>query len=325
MLRTFIRLAILTIGVTFPALSARAAVVALQGETNGNQGTLDFDYNYAAAYPAQITVNAGASSTVVFSGAALQPGWGNALSMQGTYLNFSTAWNNYPYTGTNGPTYCLVTNGLFTNGLGYYAPPPVGIGQRPMPTWRPAPPLRCPPGKFFYVVEEGAGLGDRVRRLPCTGREKVSDAIGQIGGLSQISGTKMWIARPSPTDRDKGTILAVNWEDISRHNDDATNYPLLPGDRLVVQGDASHERNNSVSMKAAGTERVMGIASLIASTVHGIRATPGGVAAVKQLVQTSLFDDDPQVKRIVEETIRVCEEEGKKAAAKPAETPKPGQ
>ena len=46
---------------------------------------------------------------------------------------------------------------------------------------------------------------------------------------------------------------------------------------------------------------------------------------MKQLVEKGVFEDDPQVKRVVEETIRACEEEGKKAGSKPATEVKPGR
>ena len=38
--------------------------------------------------------------------------------------------------------------------------------------------------KFYYVVTEGAGLGDQIQRVPITGNETVLDAITQIGGLA---------------------------------------------------------------------------------------------------------------------------------------------
>ena len=52
--------------------------------------------------------------------------------------------------------------------------------------------------KVYYVITQGAGLGDSVRRLPVTGNETVLDAVSQVNGLSQVSSKKMWIARPAP-------------------------------------------------------------------------------------------------------------------------------
>ena len=52
--------------------------------------------------------------------------------------------------------------------------------------------------KVYYVITQGAGMGDNLRRFPITGNETVLDAISQINGLSQLSSTKIWIARPAP-------------------------------------------------------------------------------------------------------------------------------
>ena len=54
--------------------------------------------------------------------------------------------------------------------------------------------------KFYYVVTEGAGLGDQIQRVPITGNETVLDAITQVGGLSRISSKTIWVARPAPAD-----------------------------------------------------------------------------------------------------------------------------
>ena len=55
--------------------------------------------------------------------------------------------------------------------------------------------------KVFYVITEGAGLGDNIRRLPITGNDTVMDALASVGGLSQMSSTTVWIARPRRADR----------------------------------------------------------------------------------------------------------------------------
>ena len=43
--------------------------------------------------------------------------------------------------------------------------------------------------KVYYVITQGAGMGDNVRRLPVTGNETVLDAISNVNGLSQLSST----------------------------------------------------------------------------------------------------------------------------------------
>jgi hypothetical protein len=172
----------------------------------------------------------------------------------------------------------------------------------------------------MYVVTEAGSLGDSVRRLPWSEGKRASDAIAQIGGLSQLSGMKMWIARPSPRDRDKSSILTINWEGIARHGDNTTNYALLPGDRVVVREDATIARSNLISKHVSGVERLSGIVSLTASAIQGLRETPGGAAAVREIVRKGVFDDAPELKQAVEELVHISQVPSKKAAAKPPST-----
>jgi polysaccharide export outer membrane protein len=175
--------------------------------------------------------------------------------------------------------------------------------------------------KVYFVITQGAGLGDSVRRLPSTGKETVLDAISQINGLSQVSDSKkIWIVRPSPSDPQKATVLKVDWHAITRRGETATNYQILPRDRVYIGEDAQLTGTNLIAKNTAPLERAMGVISLTTSTLQSMSGSPGGAAAVKELVKRGVFDSDPQVKRIVEETIRLGEEEGKKAAAKPPST-----
>ena len=91
--------------------------------------------------------------------------------------------------------------------------------------------------KVYYVITQGAGLGDSVRRLPVTGNETVLDAISQINGLSQVSSKKIWIARPAPHNFGCQQILPIDWDAITQGAQTATNYQILPGDRLFVSED----------------------------------------------------------------------------------------
>ena len=70
--------------------------------------------------------------------------------------------------------------------------------------------------KKYYVITQGGGLGDNVAEAPITGNETVLDAIARIGGISQISSTNIWIARPAPNGVGCEQILPVNWDEISR-------------------------------------------------------------------------------------------------------------
>ena len=95
--------------------------------------------------------------------------------------------------------------------------------------------------KVYYIITQGAGLGDNVRRLPVTGNETVLDAISQINGLSQVSSKNIWIARPSAADPEKANDLARR---LGRHygpRGDGHQLPDLPRrSDLHRRGPAGH-------------------------------------------------------------------------------------
>ena len=91
--------------------------------------------------------------------------------------------------------------------------------------------------KVFYVITDGAGLGDNVRRIPVTGNETVLDAVAAVGGLSQLSSKEVWVARPAPGEFGCEQILPVDYAAITRGGSAATNYQLLPGDRVFIAED----------------------------------------------------------------------------------------
>jgi polysaccharide export outer membrane protein len=125
--------------------------------------------------------------------------------------------------------------------------------------------------KVYYVVTQGAGLGDSVRRLPITGNETVLDAISQINGLSQVSSKKIWIARPAPHDFGCQQILPIDWDAIVQGAQTATNYQILPGDRLFVAEDELITFSNVMSKVTAPIERLAGIMGLGDSTIRGFQ------------------------------------------------------
>ena len=88
--------------------------------------------------------------------------------------------------------------------------------------------------KVYYVITQGPGLGNKVRRLPVTGNETVLDAISQIQGLSQASSKRIWIARHAPHLPGGQQILPIDWDAITQGAQTATNYQILPGDRVYV-------------------------------------------------------------------------------------------
>ena len=112
--------------------------------------------------------------------------------------------------------------------------------------------------KNYYVISDGGGFGEQVARLPYTGNETVLDAISQINGLSEVSSKRIWIARPGPSDTSTAQILEVEWEDITALGQTATNYQLLPGDRIYIKADHLVALNNKIEKIVAPFERLAG-------------------------------------------------------------------
>jgi polysaccharide export outer membrane protein len=130
--------------------------------------------------------------------------------------------------------------------------------------------------KFYYVVTQGGGLGDNVHRIPVYGNETVLDAISQLGGLPQVSSKKMWIARPAPHNFGCQQILPIDWDGIAQGAQTATNYQLMPGDRLYIAEDELITFTGLVNKVTAPIERIAGIASLGSSTLRGYQTLGRG-------------------------------------------------
>jgi protein involved in polysaccharide export with SLBB domain len=116
--------------------------------------------------------------------------------------------------------------------------------------------------KKYYIITQGAGLGDNVTELPSTGNETVLDAISRIGGISQVSSTNIWIARPAPNNTGCEQILPVNWDEITRGGITATNYQLFPGDRLYIAEDPYIKFDSLIGKYTRPFERLFGFISL---------------------------------------------------------------
>lgn len=122
--------------------------------------------------------------------------------------------------------------------------------------------------KFYYVISEGAGLGDQVNKFPYTGNETVIDAISNVEGLSAVSSKHMWVARPAVNCGGSDQILPVDWQAVSKRGDVRTNYQLLPGDRLFVAEDKLVAYDNQLAKKLAPVERIAGVGLLITQTLQ---------------------------------------------------------
>lgn len=115
--------------------------------------------------------------------------------------------------------------------------------------------------KKYWVITKGGGFGDNVISLPITGNDTVLDAISNIGGISQVSSTKMWIARPAPNGVGCEQILPVDYEGIIAGST-ATNYQILPRDRLVIADDPMFRFDAFVAKMTRPFERIFGFVSL---------------------------------------------------------------
>ena len=130
--------------------------------------------------------------------------------------------------------------------------------------------------KVYYIITEGAGLGDNVFRFPVVGGETVLDAMAQVGGLSQLSSKRMWIARPAPGGVQCWQILPIEWDAIAKGGATATNYQLLPGDRLYVAADRIVTLDNVIGKLTRPFERLFGGTLLGAQTIQVLQRFPGG-------------------------------------------------
>ena len=126
--------------------------------------------------------------------------------------------------------------------------------------------------KVYYVIGEGAGLGDTLLRLQFTGNETVLDAIAQIGGLSRLASKRIWIARPTPGGCDQR--LEVRWTDITQKGETKTNYQIMPGDRIYLADNKLIALDTFMGKILNPVERVFGIATLGSQTIFEIK-NPG--------------------------------------------------
>jgi polysaccharide export outer membrane protein len=130
--------------------------------------------------------------------------------------------------------------------------------------------------KVYYVVTEGAGLGDTLARFPITGNETVLDALTQVNGLSRVSSKRIWIARPMPGGAGCDAILPVNWKEITASGATASNYQVLPGDRIFIAQDPLIALDATLNRLIAPVERIFGVTLLSTQAIQTINRLPLG-------------------------------------------------
>jgi polysaccharide export outer membrane protein len=138
--------------------------------------------------------------------------------------------------------------------------------------------------KVFYVISDGGGVAaEQITRLPMTGKTTVLDALAQVNGLPfQASKHKLFLIRPAPADSCEEMVLPVDYFGIVKRGETATNYQVLPGDRIYVKADALLKTDAYLARVLAPIERVIGTALLSTglisslqtiSTFHGAQTT----------------------------------------------------
>lgn len=140
--------------------------------------------------------------------------------------------------------------------------------------------------KVYYVIIEGAGLGDQITSFPITGNETVLDALARVNGLQSVSSKTIWIARPAPAGIGCEQILPVDYKHIARGGGTDTNYQILPGDRVFIKEDKLVATDTMIAKITSPAERVLGFALLGGQTVRLFRFFKGfGFATTTPVVR----------------------------------------
>jgi polysaccharide export outer membrane protein len=124
----------------------------------------------------------------------------------------------------------------------------------------------------YYIITDGAGLGQQVYRFPVTGHETVLDAIANINGLPAVASPKrIWVARRNMGMPTPDSILPVDWHGITKAGTMATNWQVMPGDRIYVNADPVRTFNTNLGKMLEPIERIFGVTLLGSQTVNTIR------------------------------------------------------
>ena len=130
----------------------------------------------------------------------------------------------------------------------------------------------------YYVITAGAGMGENIQTFPITGRETVLDAIARLEGLKQVSSKTMWVAPPTPTEKGEDNVLPVDFVGITQGLT-ATNYQLLPGDRLYIVDDNLVAGENYLTKVTQPIERLLNLSGLGTSTIMNMQTMGRGYNA----------------------------------------------
>jgi polysaccharide export outer membrane protein len=126
--------------------------------------------------------------------------------------------------------------------------------------------------KQYYVLGTVTTQG----KFPMTGSETVLDAIANVNGLHTVASKRnIWVARRTPHCGQPWQILPVDWIGITQHGITATNYQIMPGDRIYVKAQRIIAFDTALSRIISPIERIFGVTLLGASTVNQIKGNVG--------------------------------------------------
>lgn len=131
--------------------------------------------------------------------------------------------------------------------------------------------------KKYYVITDGGGNGEQVYAFTPVGSETVLDALSNIYGLPAVASKRnIWVARRTPHVGEPEQILPVDWVGITQHGVAATNYQIMPGDRVYVKAQRIITLDTTLARVILPIERLLGVTLLGTSTVNQIRGRGQG-------------------------------------------------
>ena len=131
--------------------------------------------------------------------------------------------------------------------------------------------------KVYYVITDGGGAGEQMVARPIVGSETVADAIAAVGGLPPVASRRdIWVARRAPVPGMPEQILPVDWVGMSQYGIAATNYQIMPGDRIYVKAQRIVTIDTTLARIISPIERLFGVTLLGASTVNQIQGRGAG-------------------------------------------------
>jgi polysaccharide export outer membrane protein len=130
--------------------------------------------------------------------------------------------------------------------------------------------------KVIYIINDGAGSGEQVVRVPFTGNETVLDAMSQVEGLSEVAAkNNIWVARPGPHGSEVAQKMYVDWRGITQDAVTSTNYQLLPGDRIYVKADSLIVADSFIAKVVTPLNRLAGFTLLGNGMVRSLQRGSG--------------------------------------------------